>query len=74
MVDTITELLECNDSVKPKHLSEVLNLSESNIDPNAQQENMEDQETLDSVNSLDTSDLPIKAVLTLLQARSGITL
>ena len=59
-VDTIKELLECNDIVKPTHLSEALNLSESNIDPNAQQENMEDQETLDSVNPLDTSKLPIE--------------
>ena len=54
MIDTMMELLECNDSIKPTHLSE-------NLDVNAQQENLQDQEELDELNPLDTSDLPVEA-------------
>ena len=54
MIDTMMELLETNDALKPTHLSE-------NIDSKAQQDNDEDQEELDELNPLDTSDLPVES-------------
>ena len=52
MIDTMMELLETNDSIKPTHLSE-------NIDSTAQQENIEDFKELEETSPIDTSDLPI---------------
>ena len=45
MIETVKELLETNDTSKPTHLSDTVNLKE--IDSNAQQENIEDQNELD---------------------------
>ena len=56
MIDTIKELLETNDTIKPTHLSDTVN-----IDSTAQQNNIQDQEELEEVNPLDTSDLPAEA-------------
>ena len=55
MIDTIQELLETNDSLKPTHISDMVDL-----DSTAQQNNAEDQEELDETNPLDTSDLPVE--------------
>ena len=54
MIDTMVGLLETKNALKPTHLTK-------NIDPEAQQENIEDQEELDELNPLDTSDLPMEA-------------
>ena len=53
MINTMLELLESNDNMRPTHLSEMVD-----VDANARQEDIDDQEELDEVNPLDTSELP----------------
>ena len=51
MIDSMMELLDSPEGTKPLHLAD-------NIDPNNQQENLDDEEILEETNPLDTSDLP----------------
>ena len=51
MIDTMMELLQTNENTKPTHLYET-------IDEKAQQDDMDDQEEMNEVNPLDTSELP----------------
>ena len=50
MIDSMIELLDSNEDTRPIHLAD--------IDPNNQQINEDDEEELERINPLDTSDLP----------------
>ena len=53
MIDCMKELLESSEDNRPIHLSD-------DIDATGQQENIDDQEQLDQLDPLDTSELPIE--------------
>ena len=53
MVDAMLELLDSSEGTRPLHLSDEIN-------PTAQQDNLDNQEILDENSPLDTSELPLE--------------